>query len=105
MILKQLYSGKSTDSPDSIVTIEFLQPVRKIAILSTTDYIMHIHYTDGTTDSGFLIPGRMQCFFDFQSANNGGGVTSLEFRSYGKEGTVYITVNEYGTGGNNDWYK
>lgn len=102
--LKQLYAFVSTDSPEYIVKAEFEHPVRKINIVTTVDYMMFIDFKDSQS-LGYLIPGRVPLYFDFQSANNGGGIKSLQFRSYGKEGTVYVSVIEYGTGGNNDWYK
>ena len=103
--LRQFYTLNSTDSPDDVPRVEFEQPVRKINITATTDYLMYIDFSDSTQSSSYLIIPRFQCYFDFQSANNGGGIKSLKFRSYGKKGTIYISVIEYGTGGNNDWYK
>ena len=103
--LKQFYSTSSTDSVDDIPRVEFEQPVRKICIIATTDYLMTIDFSDKTQSSSYLIPSRLPSYFDFQSANNGGGIKSLKFRSYGKQGMIHISVIEYGTGGNNDWYK
>ena len=52
------------------------------------------------------IYARMPFYLDFQSANNGGGVSEIYVTpATSSVGFMSVSIIEYGTGGNIDWYK
>lgn len=62
--------------------------------------------SDGSFSDEFLCHPNQPVYLDFQSANNGGGVSSISLiPENGGGGVAKLSVIEYGTGGNNDWYK
>lgn len=85
--------------------IVFEKPVRKICLTSTTDCNVGIKFPDGSVSKNFLVLAKTPLYLDFQSRNNGGGLKTLTFLSTEASGDVYISVCEYGTGGDIDWYK
>ena len=79
----------------------FAKPVRK-CIISASGGIARValKFSDA-----FNIPTNMIVSLDFQSVNNGGGVNGLYFIQSDNVYYVSVSVSEYGTGGNIDWYK
>ena len=57
--------------------------------------------------TNFYLPSNTPVYLDFQSANSGKSVTSLEFKSFSTElnSDIYVSVVEYGSDGDNDWFK
>lgn len=66
---------------------------------------MSLKFSNGTFSDEFCFPANRELPLDFQSANNGGGVSELYFKPASSLYNVYVTVSEYGTGGDIDWYK
>lgn len=66
---------------------------------------MSLKFSNGTFSEELRFPANNAIPFDFQSANNGGGVSELYFTPASSLYYVYVTVSEYGTGGDIDWYK
>lgn len=82
-------------------TVQFVKPVRKILVECDTLIGLAIPFSDE-----FLCVPKQPVYLDFQSANNGGGVSSISLIPEADGGGIArLSVIEYGTGGNNDWYK
>lgn len=98
--MKQFYY---TSVPANFKTITFVHPVRKVAIVSSKSSAMRI----AGDNTYFYIPANFPVYLDFQSANSGKSVVSLEFKSFSAENPsdIYVSVAEYGSDGDNDWFK
>lgn len=98
--MKQFYYTRATNvfSP-----ITFVQPVRKVMIVASRSLALRI----AGSGSQFYIPANQALYFDFQFGNTGKGVTSLEFKGFSADTSVdvYVSVSEYGSDGDNDWFK
>ena len=101
--MKQFYYVRTT--PGQLRDIVFEKPVRKICLMTTADCTVCIKFPDGSVSKNFLLVAKTPLYLDFQSRNNGGGVKTLSFLSASEAGDMYISVCEYGTGGDIDWYK
>ena len=66
-----------------------------------------IPYSDNTYSERFYIPQNLPVTFDMQSANGGKGCTSLDVQSGSSQSisSVHVSIVEYGSDGDNDWYK
>ena len=98
--MRQFYFIHVTDVFSSIT---FVQPVRKVVIVTSRSLAMRI----AGSATLFYVPSNQALYFDFQSGNTGKGVTSLEFKSFSVDtgADVYVSVSEYGSDGDNDWFK
>ena len=86
--------------------ITFVQPVRKLSIAASFDIIIQLHFTDGSVSEEHTLYARTPLYLDFQSANNGGGVSEIYVKAAtASVGFVSVSIIEYGTGGDIDWYK
>lgn len=85
--------------------MQFVKPVRKILVECDTLIGLAIPFSDGSFSDEFLCFPNQLVYLDFQSANNGGGVSSISLIPESTGGIARLSVIEYGTGGNNDWYK
>lgn len=102
--MKQFYYVQTTGVKDNIVKVDFVRPVRKICIVSSGKIPIRLSFASGRIDSFFLYK-ETPVYLDFQSANNGSGIPFLEILDIGFAETICISVSEYGTGGNIEWYK
>lgn len=101
--MKQFYRIELSSEEKAIV---FEKPVRKLSISASFDTSIRLHFTDGSKSESHTLYSRHPLYLDFQSANNGGGVSAIyvtEATTSG--GFVSVSIIEYGTGGNIDWYK
>lgn len=102
--MKQFYKeliGGSTGT-----TVQFVKPVRKILVECDTLIGLAIPFSDGNFSDEFLCFPKQPVYLDFQSANNGGGVSSISLiPEVGGGGVARLSVIEYGSDGDNDWYK
>lgn len=98
--MKQFYYISVTNVFRSIT---FVQPVRKVMIVASRSLAMRI----AGLGTQFYVPTSQALYFDFQSGNTGKGVTSLEFKGFSADTSVdvYVSVSEYGSDGDNDWFK
>lgn len=98
--MKQFYYRSATNVAD---TLTFVQPVRKIVVVAGRSAALRI----SGTSVFFYIPANQVFYLDFQSANSGKGVTSVEIKGFSADQAVdvYISVTEYGSDGDNEWYK
>lgn len=98
--MKQFYYASVTNVYRSMT---FVQPVRKVMIIASRALVLRI-VGSGTP---FYVPSNQIVYFDFQSRNTGKGVTSLEFKGFSADTSVdvYVSVSEYGSDGDNDWFK
>lgn len=66
-----------------------------------------IPYSDNTYSEKFYIPQNLPVTLDLQSANGGKGCTSIDVGSGFSQSvsSVYVSIEEYGSDGDNDWYK
>ena len=87
--------------------LQFDAPVRKLLVSTVRGLFIVIPYRDGTDSANFYIPPNNSALIDLQSANSGKGCARLGFRATTAEGTsiAYLSVAEYGSDGDNDWYK
>ena len=86
--------------------IVFEKPVRKLSITVSHDVTIKLHFTDGSTSDEHTIYARTPLYLDFQTANNGGGVSEIYVTpATSSGGFMSVSIIEYGTGGNIDWYK
>ena len=101
--MKQFYSVQLTSEEKAIV---FEKPVRKLSISASFDATIKLHFTDGSVSEAHTLYARNPLYLDFQTANNGGGVSEIYLTEATKSGGVAsVSIIEYGTGGNIDWYK
>lgn len=98
--MKQFYYTSVTNVFGSMT---FVQPVRKVMVVASRSLALRI----AGLGTQFYVPGNQAVYFDFQSGNTGKGVTSLEFKSFSADASVdvYVSVSEYGSDGDNDWFK
>lgn len=88
------------------VPLVFERPVRKITTNSSAISYLLLKFTDGTYSKPFTFPSNAVVNLDFQSANNGGGVQAVYLAPISDKDYYFsVSVIEYGTGGNIDWYK
>lgn len=87
--------------------LQFDAPVRKLLVSTARGIYIAIPYRDATRSANFYIPPNNSVLIDLQSANGGKGCASLGFSSISSDtaATVYLSVVEYGSDGDNDWYK
>lgn len=91
-------------SEEQVIT--FVQPVRKLIISTSFDATLRLHFTGGGASEAHTVYARTPLYLDFQSANNGGGVSKIYLQAATTSGGfASISIIEYGTGGNIDWYK
>lgn len=90
---------------NEVSSFNFVQPVRKICIVSDANISVTLSYSDRSQSQPMKVFAKTPYYLDFQTANNGGGLSSLNVQAIGTAGGVYVSVVEYGTGGNIDWYK
>lgn len=84
----------------------FEKPVRKLSITVSHDATIRLHFTDGSRSDEHTVYARTPVYLDFQSANNGGGVSEIYLKAATPSGGfMSVSIIEYGTGGNIDWYK
>lgn len=104
--MRQFYSVTTTGTLGEFSTLEFVQPVRKMCLIAenAAGYLRFV-YSDGSDSGVFFLPARQVVYLDFQSANNGGGVRTVSLADAGVQTQIRVSVIEYGTGGNIDWYK
>lgn len=101
--MRQFYRIKVTSEEQAIV---FEKPVRKLSISASFDTTIKLHFTDGSVSEAHTLYARFPLYLDFQTANNGGGVSAIyvtEATTSG--GFASVCIIEYGTGGDIDWYK
>lgn len=93
--------------PDNYTVVIFKKPVRKICIESNGDIFIRLDFSGDEKSVEFRIYAKTPTYLDFQSANNGGGVSGFSVRASKESGSnaVYVSVGEYATGGDIDWYK
>lgn len=104
--MKQFYAFQTSGVKDEEKDFEFVQPVLKMCVESSSDIAISIPFSDTSDSEHFILLGKTPIYFDFQSANNGGGVKRIRLTSGSSPQIVRVSVIEYGTGGNNnDWYK
>lgn len=104
--MTQFYNIKVPAGKAEPSAIVFSRPVRKISVNSTGFAHLTLKFSDGTHSPIWLLAANETTLIDFQSANNGGGVPAIYFNSdANKDYYVAVSVVEYGTGGNIDWYK
>lgn len=102
--MKQFYICQA--GTGSYTLCSFDKPVRKLLVTSARSCWLAIPFSDESISKNFYIPGNQVVEIDFQTANSGNGCTGVELKATGDTGgNVYISVSEYGTVGNNDWYK
>ena len=101
--MKQFYNIQAPG--EGFEWLQFDAPVRKL-LVSTARGIA-IPYRNATRSANFYIPPNNSVLIDLQSANGGKGCASLGFSSISSDTatTVYLSVVEYGSDGDNDWYK
>lgn len=86
--------------------IVFEKPVRKLSITVSHDAVIRLHFTDGSMSNEYSVYSRTTQYLDFQTANNGGGVSEIYVKATTTVGGyMSVSIIEYGTGGNIDWYK
>lgn len=84
----------------------FEKPVRKLSITVSHDVTIELHFTDGSKSDSYTLYARTPVYMDLQTANNGGGVSEIYVTpATASGGFVSVSIIEYGTGGNIDWYK
>lgn len=84
----------------------FEKPVRKLSITVSHDATIKLHFTDGSISDEHTLYARTPMYLDFQTANNGGGVSEIYVKqATSSGGFMSVSIIEYGTGGNIDWYK
>lgn len=103
--MKQFYEFVIPPGGDARIRMSFVRPVRKCTIWATSQARMALKFSDGTFSEELRFQANHEIPLDFQSANNGGGVSELYFMPASSLYYVYVTVSEYGTGGDIDWYK
>ena len=103
--MRQFYKeliGGSTGT----TTVQFVKPVRKILVECDMLIGLVIPFSDGNFSDEFLCSPHQPLYLDFQSANNGGGVSSIRLIPEADGGGIArLSVIEYGSDGDNDWYK
>lgn len=102
--MRQFYRVEARASEVSVI---FDKPVRRMCIESNEDVFMYFRFSATERSSEFAIFARTPMCLDFQSANHGGGVPNIVLRAVdqAKSPQVFITISEYGTGGDINWYK
>lgn len=94
------------DIPAKEGALVFEKPVRKLSITVSHDATIRLHFTDGKTSDEHTLYARTPIYMDFQTANNGGGVSEIYVtQATASGGFMSVSIIEYGTGGNIDWYK
>lgn len=77
-------------------------------MLASRSVYISIPYSNNTYSDKFNIPQNTPVTIDLQSANGGKGCTSLGVESGSSSQTtahLYVSIVEYGSDGDNDWYK
>lgn len=101
--MKQFYRMQISSEEKAMV---FEKPVRKLSISASFDTTIKLHFTDGSVSEAHTLYSRNPLYLDFQTANNGGGVSAIYLTEATKSGGfASVSIIEYGTGGNIDWYK
>lgn len=105
MIVKQFY--KETAPSDSINVIQFDAPVRKMLVTSSRAIFVLIPFANNIYSAPFYIPANNVVNIDLQSANAGKGCVSIGLKSTAPDlsASVYLSIVEYGSDGDNEWYK
>lgn len=101
--MRQFYRVEILAEEQAIV---FEKPVRKLSIIVSHDATFRLHFTDGSKSDEHTLYARTPFYLDFQTANNGGGVSEIYVKAATSSGGfMSMSIIEYGTGGNIDWYK
>lgn len=109
--MQQFYVAKIPEDASKSSRVNFVQPVRKMLVEADSEARIWLLFDTETTATSrsspeFRIYAKTPVYLDFQSANNGGGVSSIMIGGLGDTSAfLRISVIEYGTGGNNEWYK
>lgn len=109
--MQQFYAVSTPGDLSKNTRLNFVQPVRKMLVEADSELRIWLTFdseaTASTTSSPeFRIYAKTPVYLDFQSANNGGGVPAIIVGdATGTSTQLRISVIEYGTGGNIDWYK
>ena len=103
--MKQFYNVRAPAGQSTATPLKFEKPVRKIYVTATTNTNIFLQFSNGAASAYFPIYAGQYAIIDFQGANNGGGVTDIYVASGQNECYVAVSVIEYGTGGNIDWYR
>ena len=102
--MKQFYACNA--AVGTYTNCNFNAPVRKITLSTVRGCYVRLPYGGGSYSESFLIPANYPTVIDFQSLNGGKGVSSIEVTAVADVATVlYMSVIEYGSDGDNDWYK
>ena len=102
--MRQFYRMLADNETPAICNFE--APVRKFVMTAGRGCYVEIPYSDGTYSNMFYVPGNTCIYFDLQSVNGGKGCTSIAVVSgEATKAGAYISIVEYGSDGDNDWYK
>lgn len=103
--MKQFYRLEAPAGSTGV--LHFDAPVRKMLVVVSRGVYISVPYSDNTFSVRFYIPPNMPVAVDLQSANGGKGCASLGVGSISSDtpANCYISIVEYGSDGDNDWYK
>lgn len=103
--MKQFYRVEVSSKGDTV--FQFEAPVRKMVVTANRSLHMFLNYSNKTKSARFYVPLNVPIYIDFQSANGGKGCTSIGLSSVTPDTSTvcFISIVEYGSDGDNDWYK
>lgn len=105
--MQQFYTAYTSETADTWQDISFRAPVRKAIFISDdADVNLRLPGTKaGVSSLYFRLLKGVPIYLDFQSANCGVGITRVSIRAVdGKQHYVRISVSEYGSTGDNDYF-
>ena len=104
--MKQFYDVAVPEKSTAWVELVFDAPVRKARIAITSNAYIGIAKTGEEPTTCYRFSAGNQ-EFDFQSANTGKGITSLFVRALTDTASafnMYVSVTEYGSNGDNEYF-
>ena len=103
---RQFYTTTVVSTSEPVV-IHFEKAVRKIYVSVLSNFVALSVGTAIDTSKMLILGLHSDGMIDFQSANTGKGVQDLALLKYGAEGgaRVCISVVEYGSDGDNEFFK
>ena len=103
--MKQFYRIEAPAGSTQV--LQFDAPARKLLLVASRGSYISLPYSNNMYSDRFFIPPNVPVTVDFQSANGGKGCTSLGVESISAEtpANLYLSIIEYGSDGDNDWYK
>lgn len=104
--MQQIYTAYTSTTADVWQDIVFRAPVRKAMFCADGAVNMRIPGSRvGVTSQYLRLYKETPVYLDFQTANSGCGINKVQVRAVdGTQQYVRISVSEYGTNGNNDYY-